>query len=673
MKWVTALAAAAALLVPAAARAGDVVMRVEALPAGQRAPAAASAAIHFNMLAFTWAGSGTVEFRVRRLSGRWRGWQQADDDVMWAGGSDAFRVRRRGDVRRLHAYELWSRVTSAPRALASAAQPAIVARAQWGADEEIVRAKPVYATSVKLAVVHHTVTPNTYTRAQAAAIVRGIEFFHVRGNGWNDIGYNFLVDRFGTVYEGRAGGIDRNVVGAHAAGFNTGTVGVSLLGTFQRVAPSRPMQNALVSLLAWRLDVAHVDPLSTSVYTSGGNAKFRRGKLVTLHAVSGHRDTGPTECPGTDAYRLLPSLARRVAATGLPKLYGPVAAGALGGPVRFQARLSTVQPWTVTVVDGSGSTVASGAGRSKLVDWTWRAPPLAKGGYTWTIAAPGARSATGTLGRPAPPPAASLMGVGVDPSILAPAADGTIAPPTVAYELTTAATVTVRVVDTTGTTARAFSLGVRPAGRRTVRFDASALPDGRYQVAVTASAGGASVTRWADMVVDRTVAGFTSTPRAFSPNHDLAFDSTTFSFLLAAPAQVRLEIRSGDAVVAAPFAAALPAGPSTVAWDGSGFAGPLPDGTYQAVLTVTDRLGDVPVATAVVVDTTPPQLQLLDRSMLLFSLDEPATVTAIVNGATTIVRQQPAGTFAVPFQGTVTSVTAQAVDAAGNASASVSG
>jgi hypothetical protein len=125
-------------------------------------------------------------------------------------------------------------------------------------------------------------------------------------------------------------------------------------------------------------------------------------------------------------------------------------------------------------------------------------------------------------------------------------------------------------------------------------------------------------------------------------------------------------------LVASPFAGTLPAGPATIPWDGSGVAGPVLDGSYQAVLTVTDALGDVPVSTPVVVDTTPPALQLVDRATLLFSLDEPATVTVVVNG-TTITRQQAAGTFAVAFQGTVTSVTAQAVDAAGNASAAISG
>ena len=91
---------------------------------------------------------------------------------------------------------------------------------------------------MRLAIIHHTAGQNDYTRAQAPAIVRGIELFHVKGNGWNDIGYNFLVDRFGTIYEGRFGGVDRNVIGAHALGFNTGSVGIALLGTYGSTKPS---------------------------------------------------------------------------------------------------------------------------------------------------------------------------------------------------------------------------------------------------------------------------------------------------------------------------------------------------------------------------------------------------------------------------------------------------
>src|SRR5512141_43304 len=396
-KVVPILAAAAALASPSLARAGDVAMRVQDVPLGSRSLAAAPAPMHFNMLALHWLGPGTVLYRTRRLHGGWSSWVAADADLApdggtgrwhdgnleWTGASDAFQFRRVGAVRRLRAYELWSRVTTrASRHLAQAGLPSIVPRSGWHADEEIVRAKPTFAPVDRLAVVHHTAGTNSYTPAQAAAIVRGIEVYHVEGNGWNDIGYNYLVDRFGTVYEGRGGGIDKNVIGAHSEGFNVGTVGVALIGNFTNSVPPRAMQDALVHLLAWRLDVAHVDPLSTVIYTSGGNAKFKAGKLVTLRAISGHRDTGPSECPGNDAYALLPAIAKRVSLTGLPKLYSPTVAGALGGIVRFQARVSSALPWTVTISDPFGTTVASGSGRGPRVDWTWNSLVAGKGAYT---------------------------------------------------------------------------------------------------------------------------------------------------------------------------------------------------------------------------------------------------------------------------------------------------
>ena len=107
-----------------------------------------------------------------------------------------------------------------------------------------------------MAYVHHTAGTNGYTRLQAPAIVRAIELYHVKGNGWNDIGYNALVDRFGTVYEGRAGGVDRNVVGAHAKGFNTGSFGIAVMGDFRTADPPAAAVDALVKTLAWRLDLA---------------------------------------------------------------------------------------------------------------------------------------------------------------------------------------------------------------------------------------------------------------------------------------------------------------------------------------------------------------------------------------------------------------------------------
>ena len=674
MRTFVCLAALAALVVPSLARAGDVAMRVQDVPLGGRALSSVDEPMRFNMLGARWLGSGSVTFRVHRLHGAWTAWRAADADATtgawhdgsldWTGASDGVQFRTAGTVRRLRAYEVWSRVSAAPlRHTSAAGQPAVVPRADWEADEKIVRAKPLVAPVLKLAVVHHTAGTNDYTPAQSAAIVRGIEEYHVRGNGWDDIGYNFLVDRFGNVYEGRAGGMERNVIGAHAQGFNTGTVGVALIGNYAVATPPKAQQDALVKLLAWRLDVAHVDPLSTVVYTSGGNAKFRAGKLVTLRAISGHRDTGPSECPGDGTYRLLPAIARRVAATGLPKLYGPTVAGAIGGPVVFTSRLSSSLPWTVTVVDSSGRTVASGKGTGSLVEWTWGAQKAGKGLFTWTIAAPGARPVVGTLGSgTAPPPKKlTLTNLAVTPSVTP---GGSVS---AGFTLGADATVSAQLLDTAGASVLAPLAQGQTAGQNSFSFDTSPLPDGRYRLAVTAKAGTTAITKTADVVVDRTVAGLLASVPAISPNGDGVNDSVSLAFTLSQQVPVRLDVVQAGLSLATPFQGVLDAGPHTLAWDGVVNGAPLADGKVALTLTVTDALGDVPIVVPLTVDTVPPTLSVVDPARLTFTVSEPATVTVLVNGRTRIVRQVAKGTFTVPYDGgAVTSFSAQAQDAAGN-------
>src|SRR5207247_3019582 len=141
--------------------------------------------------------------------------------------------------------------------------------AQWGADLHIRRADPDYG-AVQMAVVHHTDTGNDYTPSQASAVVRGIYVFHVKSNGWNDIGYNFLVDRFGTVYEGRYGGMDLPVIGAHTLGFNSVSTGVSLMGTFTAASPSPAMLSPLAHVLASRPHVPHLGPPGHAPVPSAG-------------------------------------------------------------------------------------------------------------------------------------------------------------------------------------------------------------------------------------------------------------------------------------------------------------------------------------------------------------------------------------------------------------------
>ncbi len=286
----------------------------------------------FTLAGIHWRGSGRVTFRTRSLAGDWSAWRSAapeDEDgpdpgsaetrvragwrignPWWVGPSDRIEVRTSGRVGRVRAHLVWSPETRVPfRIPAATTTPPIVPRLSWGADESIRRAPPVFADQVRFSVVHHTAGRNDYSRGEAAAIVKGIQLYHVHGNGWNDIGYNFLVDRFGTIYEGRFGGSERNVVGAHAQGFNTGSVGIALLGTYGNTAPSRAAQDAIAALVSWRLDLAHVDPTAALTFVSGGSNRFPNGVPVLLRGVSGHRDTGFTECPGNQLYGRLNGLA----------------------------------------------------------------------------------------------------------------------------------------------------------------------------------------------------------------------------------------------------------------------------------------------------------------------------------------------------------------------------
>jgi hypothetical protein len=699
------LAIAIVLAFPATAGAGLVTMIARNVSLDSRSLATASVPMRFNMLGIHWSGAGTVEYRTRALSGRWSAWTVADADsgpdgasaegrmamgahdgnLEWVGAADGVRFRSSGAVARIRAYYLWSRVTtSARRTVLVAGLPSIVPRSGWQADEKITRSKPHYAPTLKLAVVHHTAGMNTYSRSQAAAIVRGIEVYHVNANGWNDIGYNFLVDRFGTVYEGREGGIDKDVIGAHSLGFNTGSFGVALIGNFSVMSPPPEMQAALVNLLAWRLDVAHVDPLSTVRDVSRGNLKFKAGTPVTLRAISGHRDTGPTECPGNGAYDLLPELSKRVSLTGLPKLYSPVVTGAPGGMVRFQGRLSSAIPWTVTVTGPNGVMVAKGQGTGAAVDWSWNSTRAGSGPFTWSMdAGRSVLPATGALGaappRPvtAPAPATApgpvLSGLIARPAVVSPNPDGTSGYVSTDFSLASAAVVTVQATAVGGSALPLTLLSSRlPAGDHSFSWNLASFPDGRYQIVVTAKrAGGSPTIQAAAVVVDRALTGFAATPALISPNADGVNDTTAFTFTLAASVATRIVIVRSGALVATVFSGPLGPGPQTIQWDGTTGGVRVPDGTYEAVVLVTDPLGSTSFSAPLVVDATPPTLTLVDATTLRFQLSEPATVTATINGQV-VVRPEPAGPFAIPWQGgTVTTVAIQADDAAGNVSASI--
>ncbi|MFE3124347.1 peptidoglycan recognition protein [Streptomyces hydrogenans] len=200
--------------------------------------------------------------------------------------------------------------------------PAIVSRADWGADESLVQNPPSYLNKVDAVFVHHTAGTNDYACADSPAIIRAILTYHVRTNGWNDIGYNFFVDKCGTVFEGRAGGVQRPVLGAHTYGFNSYSSGISLLGDYQSGGtPTAAAQQAIADLAAWKLGLHGVDPEAKVTLTAAADTGvWTKGQAATLSTISGHRDGYATLCPGTTLYSALPGI--RTAAGSSPYTTG---------------------------------------------------------------------------------------------------------------------------------------------------------------------------------------------------------------------------------------------------------------------------------------------------------------------------------------------------------------
>jgi hypothetical protein len=195
--------------------------------------------------------------------------------------------------------------TVALSAMKVAAKPYIYSRAQWGADERLRdQSRPAMGT-VKAGFIHHTVNANTYTSAQVPALLRGIYAYHTQSRGWRDIGYNYLVDRFGRIWEGRYGGVGSPVVGAHTLGYNEVSFAMSAIGNYDIAAPPQAVLSAYARLFAWKLSLYNIPADAPRVYV----------KNRWLAAINGHRDVGQTACPGRYLYAKLPyirTLARSV-------------------------------------------------------------------------------------------------------------------------------------------------------------------------------------------------------------------------------------------------------------------------------------------------------------------------------------------------------------------------
>lgn len=201
-------------------------------------------------------------------------------------------------------------------------KPPVITQAQWGASTDY-DGTPEYGAEIKAAVVHHTGvdSDNTLSCAKSASRLRSIQQDHF-ARGYFDIGYNFVVDRCGQIFEGRSGGMELPVIGAHDAGFNTNTLGISYIGNFESAQPSKAALDAIARVVAWKFGMYGIDPTGKVTLTSGAKQGYSGNKIpldqqVTLPRVFGHRDTNATACPGANLYPKLSRIATLAKTPGI--------------------------------------------------------------------------------------------------------------------------------------------------------------------------------------------------------------------------------------------------------------------------------------------------------------------------------------------------------------------
>ena len=301
-----------------------------------------------SMVAFTWgAGQEPPMALIRsRSAGSWGSWQRVPTlhdvpdaaaeenagvdgtDLVWIGKADGVQIRVEGErpddltlvllypaVRSGDTFlgQTSARIVSerAVEEERQAPRPKLVTREEWGANESLRDGRPSYIRTIKQVHVHHTVNSNSYSRGDVPALIRGMYAYHTQSLGWSDIGYNFLVDRFGRGWVGRAGGPAKLVRGAHTLGFNAASTGVSAIGNYDTARPSDAMLDAIAAIAAWKLDPFDRNPRGKIRVKSEGSDKFAAGRVVRLPVIDGHRDTNDTACPGQHLYDALPKVRRR--------------------------------------------------------------------------------------------------------------------------------------------------------------------------------------------------------------------------------------------------------------------------------------------------------------------------------------------------------------------------
>ncbi len=692
----------------ATARYAELAVATAGAPGGGVLPAL-RAPFAFDLLGARWAARPgvTVEVRARGGGHAWSPWTRLTPDAggpvshaepIWIPGSDTVQLRVRGAPGRVHlAFVASARGPVTPVRVPAAApgQPDIISRAGWGADESLKRAPPRYAPAVQMVFVHHTDTPNGYAPDDVPAIIRSIYTYHVRSNGWNDIGYNFLVDAYGRIFEGRAGGIDQPVIGAHTLGFNAGSVGIAVIGNGAIAPLTAAARDALTRLIAWRLDVAHVDPLGHATLTSAGNDRFAAGRSGTFRAVSGHRDALSTDCPGALIYSELDGIAAAAQAAGTPKIVdatatppglGTDASGALA-PIVFRARVLGGASWVLTVLDAHGAPVASSSGSGGDVAWTWNGArsdgtPLAPG--TKLAYRIDAQDAAGASARPllaslgALPVVVQAPPLSLAPAVVSPDGDGVDDTLAIGYTLAAPGAVTLDVLAPDGVVVATLVAGVQlPAGGQSARWGGEGLAgivaDGVYDVRLhVVDAAGQVAERSGQVAVIRAVRKLHLSRDAVGRDR-----SVTVSWQQTQEATVAGELAAGGGrAPASLIAAVVEPGPQTLELPASQLAA-MPDGTYTLALHARTAVGEQVLSAVFRLDRRPPAARFVRlrvrgrRAFLVVRLSE-ATTVRVVAGARVVVPRRPRGAglngfrFRLPA-GVPAKLRLRLVDAAGNA------
>lgn len=342
-----------------------------------------------SMVAFTWTGRRDPRIRIRsRVQGRWTEWQRValmheepDADaaersatrgthLLWIGRSDGIHIRvdghRPADLslvllhpRRLRSDRKVAAGAGGPGLMrrTATAKPKLLKRKAWGADESWRDGPPRFNSTLQQVHIHHTASGNDYSEDDVPGLLRGFYRYHTKSLGWSDIGYNFLIDKFGRAWVGRAGGPGKLVRGAHTLGFNATSTGISVIGNYDSVAPNAQILSAVSALAAWKLSRHGLDATGSVTVVSEGSDKFRARRAVSLPVIDGHRDTNDTACPGGLLYAQLPAIrqaTQRLIATG-------------GAPV---PAVTAVAAPTVSGVAAPGQTLTVNPGSYEPADAT---------------------------------------------------------------------------------------------------------------------------------------------------------------------------------------------------------------------------------------------------------------------------------------------------------------